>query len=413
MKRVIRKLLGDKLYKKIIISSKRIQNVIHYTFSKDSKMYIDEQWTVEKYGFEEKNTFFGYYDIQQLDSEEKKMLVHVVPKNAKTDQMKADIGYYDIQSKEYYKITESRAWCWQQGSRLRWYRNSSDRILVNNVKDDHYVTQLWDISSSDAVCVKEISMPLYDVDYEGKVGLSLNFSRLQRLRPGYGYSTLPDNSVGENASEYDGIFLVDLETDDTKLIVSLSDLAKTVDEKKQYEHYINHISMSPDGTRFIFFHIWMDSKKLRLYTCNIDGTSLRLLEDNDRASHYDWIDNEHILVTNYTKASCNYVIYNVLTGNKKFLNKDILNTDGHPSIYKDCNKFISDTYPLNNNKQMLFEYDMNNERKQVIANIYSSFANNEEKRCDLHPRLSNSEKIITIDSTVDGERKVLLLKKRK
>jgi hypothetical protein len=68
---------------------------------------------------------------------------------------------------------------------------------------------------------------------------------------------LKDHTENEYAPKDDGLFLMDIETGETNLLISLYELAKEVDQLK-YEHYINHISFSPDGASLVFFHIWMD-----------------------------------------------------------------------------------------------------------------------------------------------------------
>ena len=43
--------------------------------------------------------------------------------------------------------------------------------------------------------------PVYSVANNGKFALTLDFSRLHRLRPGYGYSNLPDETRKEKCQK--------------------------------------------------------------------------------------------------------------------------------------------------------------------------------------------------------------------
>ena len=249
-----------------------------------------------------KHVFFGYYDIPQLNSFENRALVHVIPKHANTKRDVAEIGWYDLNSLSYKKLGTTKAWSWQQGSRLRWWPVDEDYIAYNDVVENEYVCKKINILSGNISQV--YCRALYDIDPTGTYGLSLNFSRLQRLRPGYGYSCLPDETAEQNAPSQDGIFYVDLVKNKSFLLISLEMLADECKDGDALQHYINHISISPDGEKFMFFHIWTLKSSMRwkthLCVANKDGNGLTVLETTDQVSHYDWIDKSHILVTGYT-----------------------------------------------------------------------------------------------------------------
>lgn len=88
----------------------------------------------------------------------------------------------------------------------------------------------------------------------------------------------------------DGVFAVDLKTKEVKLLYSLKDLAKQVVSKPTDFHYIKHISVSPDGSRFMFFHLCtkdsLDMWNMRLLVSDINGSNLVELEREDIISHY-------------------------------------------------------------------------------------------------------------------------------
>ena len=245
--------------------------------------------------------------------------------------------------------------------------------------------------------------------------MSLNFARLQRLRPGYGYNTLDDLTINDNAPKDDGIFLVDLISQDSHLIIKLRDLALKVDPDFKFPHYINHISISPDGKHFIFFHVWQLENeyhwKTRLYVSDIKGKELKLLESKHKVSHYTWKNNEEILITCYDNKIQYYAIYNIHTKEKKIVNIESLNLDGHPTFFKNKELIISDTYPKKYNYQTLYIHNLKKNENRELLRLYSDPRMYGEKRCDLHPRLSPSEKYIICDSTFEsGLRKIILIK---
>lgn len=361
-----------------------------------------------------KHVFFGYYDLSQFDKDEKRLLVHVVKKGADPAKDKAELGYFYVTSGDYVPLAHTNAWCWQQGARLRWHPTRMNTVLFNDMRNGKYLTRMVDLETRKTTSI--IESALYDIDATGTFGLSVNFSRLQRLRPGYGYSTSPDTTIGQAAPIDDGIFYVDIINNNRELLVSLADLAKNVDDSIADEHYINHVSISPDGTKFMFFHIWTlkgsTRWKTRLYVYDLEDKKLNVLEKQDRVSHYNWIGNDKLLVTCWDKSRKQYYcIYDVHSGEKTILKDDNLTHDGHPSFIQDKNIFISDTYPLKNNMQNLFEYDLASNKYKPIVKLYSEPRLFDEKRCDLHPKVSASRKYITIDTTYqNGERQVMLIK---
>jgi len=106
-----------------------------------------------------------------------------------------------------------------------------------------------------------------------------------------------------------------------------------------------------------------------------------------------------------------YCIYNTENKNKTILENKYLNHDGHPSIFGKERYFISDTYPLLHGMQTVFEYDLKSCVYRPLIHLYSDARLFEEKRCDLHPRVSQSEKYITIDTTCEeGCKQEILIK---
>ena len=66
--------------------------------------------------------------------------------------------------------------------------------------------------------------PIYSISNDCLYAVSLDFRRLQRLRPGYGYEDLPDTSIDQKAPENQGLWLMDLKTGQSELIISLADI---------------------------------------------------------------------------------------------------------------------------------------------------------------------------------------------
>lgn len=365
------------------------------------------------YSLPDKHVFFGYYDIQQIRGD--KLLLTAVPRKADTKRDPAELYWVDIPTGQYHKICQTRAWCWQQGARLRWHPTLQNAVMYNDVEGERYVCRIVDLEEGP---IQTVGRALYDITPDGRYGLSLNYSRLQRLRPGYGYDTLPDATAGETVPANDGIFLVDLQTGQEKLIISYEQLVQMAPEAAGEINYVNHISISPDGSRFLFFHLWTPAVGTRwhgtLCTARLDGSELRCLEDGSIPSHYCWNGSDRLLITSvgFGGTASYYYLYDLSAGTRKKLEHPRLVQDGHPSFLRDGRRFLTDTYPLSGSMQQLFLSDEAGEGHTPICKIYSDPRLFDEKRCDLHPRLTPDDEVVTIDSTFrDGKRSVVLLRR--
>lgn len=366
------------------------------------------------YALPGRHVFFGYYDIQQLSPKGDKLLLTAVPLKADTRRDPAQLQWVDVATSSYHPIADTRAWCWQQGSRLRWHPVEADTVLYNDVEDGRYVTRSVHLATGEQ---RTLCRAVYDVAPDGRYGLALNYSRLQRLRPGYGYDTLPDATAGEKVPKDDGIFLVDMQTGQEKLIVSYEKLVELAPEAAGELNYVNHISISPDGSRFMFFHLWTPAIgarwRARLYTARMDGSELQCLEQEYIPSHYCWRGSRELLITSvgFGGSESHYFVYDIPAGTRKELEKEHLKHDGHPTYLADGETFVTDTYPLTASMQKLFMETREGEGYRPICDIYADPRLFDEKRCDLHPRLTPDNRTIAIDTTFrDGKRSVLLFK---
>ena len=412
LKQTIKKIIGQQ---NITAAKQRLKFVKDERYlQRNSRIRaLDNSLLYSKFSQQDRHVFFGYYDIQQLDFDEERMLVHVVNKKANAHKDRADLGYYDVRTKEFVSFASTSAWCWQQGSRLRWHPTDSNKVLFNDVENGTYITRIFDLEKREETC--RICNALYDMETNMSYGLSLNFSRLQRLRPGYGYSALQDKTAQNAAPEDDGVFYVDIERNSVQLLISLASLSREVSDSDADQHYINHISISPNGKKFMFFHIWTlkgDTHwRTRLCVYDLESAKMDVLEKEDRVSHYAWKNDEVLVVTCWDKNKEQYYCtYDLKNGKKTILQNDQLRSDGHPTILRGETSFISDTYPLNHDMQTLFEYSIEKDIYRPIIELYSDARLYDEKRCDLHPRVSRSEKYISVDTTCEnGCRQVMLL----
>lgn len=418
LKNILKKLIGSK-------TRKDIRSFLKYlkTYHPATKIIVDLDDVVENYtviGKVGSHVFCGYFDIDpQSPENQNQFLVHMVSASASVGTDKAELGIADIQDKSIRIIAETKAWCWQMGARLRWSRK--EHLLFNSFDAQGYCCIEYDHVKGHIV--RRICDALYDVSPDEQFGLSVNFERLQALRPGYGYSCSADAGVLAvelaSAPADDGLFYIDLETNQRKLLVSLKMLSNMYPSATAGKHYINHVSIAPDGRNAIFFHIWTCRErpgwKANLCVVNINTGEVCYLEKDDQVSHYDWKNPEEVLITAVDKSSnvCTYRLYNIITGKKKTIGSESLRQDGHPVYSKAFEGFYSDTYPDAHAHQHFFRYSEEYGYQQV-ASLYSDPRLYGEKRCDLHPHYFSKSETLALDSTFEKKRRqVVVLKMRK
>jgi surface carbohydrate biosynthesis protein len=360
---------------------------------------------------------FGYYDVTPFSPDESKLLAMHAPLENATPSPKSHvkIGFYDLkhQCPEFQAVDTSSTWCWQMGCRLQWYpAGGKNAILYNKIVNGKYGCVIQDIYSKNIL--KEYSFPIYSVSPNGRWGLSLNFSRLQRFRPGYGYSILPDVTTEHTAPDNDGIWIIDLNSGEHKLILSLKSISEfhTTLNMSNSDHYFNHILFSPNNIRFMFFHLWVNKKglrKSRLFTCNIDGSELHLLNEGENTSHYTWKSDNLLLATStHNKLGLKYYLYEDKNNFRTIYGHNKLNEDGHPTFIPQSNNIITDTYPDSDNYRKILYFDALENDVKIISKHYSPPEITGELRCDLHPRLSNTGDYLCFDTFIKNKRSMVI-----
>lgn len=357
--------------------------------------------------------FYGYYDKSPWDAFERYMLCIRVKQTYRSVAPKEPgvIGVIDTQDgNKFLKIGITHSWNVQQSCMVQWIGpDYSSRILYNDFRNGHYCAVIYDFQARREE--KVLPMAAYDVARDGSFFLSLDFSRLHRMRPGYGYSNLPDETKGELCPDKGCIWKVDMETGEVTELFKYTDLASFEPDKsmERAEHKVNHLMISPSGKRFMVLHRWFQKgrKHTRLVTVNVDGTELYNLSDDVFVSHCYWKNDDEILAFLRKKETGDYYYLMKDKTREYKLYWPKLNTDGHCSYSPDGRYIITDTYP--NRKRLASVYlcsekgDMNGLCER-IARVFAPFKYDNDCRCDLHPRWNRTGTKICIDSVHEGKR---------
>jgi len=207
----------------------------------------------------------------------------------------------------------------------------------------------------------------------------------------------------------DGIWYLDLNTGENKLLFSIADIVQLEPLKTMQGavHYFNHIFINPDGSRFLFFHVWLQKgrKYTRLITCNMDGSEPYPLINEGHVSHYTWKSVDELLCfSTHADSGMKYHLYKDKTSYREVIADGLLKEDGHPSYSPDGKFILTDTYPDKYNDRHLLLFEVSNERILNLGRFFSPYRYIGELRCDLHPRWSPSGRYIAFDSAHEEKR---------
>ena len=391
---------------------------ISYFLNKKDYQY-KSQYSISRIGDKNKETFFGYYDkspenktgeyiiYQETDYSTKKL-----PNPSKP----IDVILENMETKEIMFRYSTTTYNWQQGTKLQWL---DDYLFIFNHLQNNGKFGSVIVDAKCGSIVKELSYPIYDV--VGDIGLTLNYDRLAKYRPDYGYRNHIQNLIIPNYED-DGVFRINIKDNSCELIISLQRLIKNFpDERflnfKGTTHKVNHIMISPNGKYFVFMHRFFieGGRKIdRLFVSDIEGKNIKILTDQEMVSHYCWLDNENVFgyLRRYDTGDKYYKI-NITTGNVEVIGDGVIDCfgDGHPSFAN--GNIIFDTYPDKARLKSIFKYNLTQKKLDLLGVFFESLDYYGETRCDLHPKWNFAEDKIYIDSVHEGLRGLYCLDLKK
>jgi hypothetical protein len=324
------------------------------------------------------------------------------------------LGMVDLKSgNEWHVLDWTKTWCWQQGCMLQWLGSAPDKEVVYNVHDrGEAVAVVRDVHGNR---VRQLPRPIYALSADGKQAVSLDFARLHRLRPGYGYAFCKEQYADDPAPEKLGVWWMDMATGKNELVVTLKQLAANKPDGRSQgaHHWVNHLLFNPGGTRFVFLHRWRVGEKpwsTRVYTAKPDGTDLRLHLDTGMASHFDWRDDHTLLFWAKTPTAGNkFCLIDTRSDEVTVIGDGVLTRDGHCSYSPDRKWVLNDTYPDKDRMQWLMLYDPKTGRRYDLNKFHSPKQFTGPVRCDLHPRWNRDGTHVCIDGCHDQQRQVYVL----
>jgi hypothetical protein len=347
--------------------------------------------------------WFGYYDKFQLDPGGRYLLSmevdfeHRLP----TADDAVKVGMIDLADGDrWIELGRSHAWSWQQGCMLQWRPGSDREVLWNDREGDHFVCRVLDVKTH---AMRTLPRAVEHISPDGKLAACGDFSRIWNIRAGYGYAGIPDAYKDQQAPAEIGVWRMDMETGQSKLLVSVADLFKIPYDNPQpeHKHYVNHLAWSPDGKRLLFFHRWWakSGQPTRVFSIAADGSDMRLLSA-EGASHWTWRDPENVLIWGLGG-------YRLYRDDGTGQPKQTLWTapNGHQTyIPGTANQWlVTDTYPQGpRREQILYLAHLPTGRFVPLGRFALPKEYSGEWRCDTHPRVSRDGKLVIFDSPHGG-----------
>lgn len=390
-------------------SVKRLYQLFFYAISSKNKKEGKIQRVSPN---DEYEYFFGYYDTSPWDSTNRYMLSLKVKDTTKdtAPNEKADIILIDTKNNnEATTIASTDTWNVQQGAMLQWLGPDFDEeIIYNDFRNGEYCSVILNIRTKEE---RVIDKPIYSVAKDGENALTLDFSRLHRLREGYGYSNKEETTKSEKIPDTPAIWKVDLVNNMSHQLLNYTDFYQfeTSESMHNGEHKVNHIMVNPSGTRFMVLHRWFDgtSKHTRLVTANMDGSEMYNLNDHKMTSHCYWKnDKEIIAYANREDSGVGYYVFKDQTTEVTQVLEG-LTKDGHPSYSPNRKYVLTDTYP--DRSRMASVYIANQNKMETVARVHAPFKYDNEVRCDLHPRWNRDGTKISFDSVFEGKRRLYIV----
>lgn len=362
-----------------------------------------------------KEYFFGYYDKSPWDASDRYMLCmraentwsDVSPKS-KADILLIDTSKEEKDADQIKKIAETNAWNVQQACMVQWLGpDYSSHIIYNDCRNHQYCSVILEISTGKETV---ISAPVYTVSEDGKTALTLDFSRLYNLRPGYGYYNVPEETKGIALPDTTAVWVINLESRSVRPLLKYTDFAAFQPRKEMLEegsvHKVNHLMLSPNGKRFMVLYRWFNGQRkyTRLITGNVDGTDLYVLSDDDMVSHCCWKNDTEILAfENKHDGGPGYYLMKDHTQSFQHLWK-IYSNDGHPSYSPDKSFVVTDSYPNRARMADIKVLKENEAEGTVIARVFAPFKYDNDTRCDLHPRWNRAGNRVCFDGVFENHR---------
>lgn len=367
-----------------------------------------------------------YFAVTRLPFEDR------LPKPGDT----AEICVVDLATGELRTVAETRGWDVQLGAQLQWGADDST-LLYNDLETRDwmpYGVRLDPLTGEH----RRLAGTVYSVSPDGRWAASPCLRRMAVTQRGYGV-VVPGDHVPQNrgAPSDDGIWLTDLESGDTRLLVSLARIAQEAlppiaATGRRGDFFGFHVKWNPQGTRLMLVlrwlpRSWLPWKRKRRFgakqviTMDADGGNLRVTVSAERwargGHHPNWCpDGEHVLMNLNTQGDGLRFARLRLDGSACETLAPNVPASGHPTLHPDGRHLLTDVYvdePLafDDGTAPIRLVDLDGGMETTLVRIrIQPLAERATGalRVDPHPAWDRSYTRIAFNACPDGRRKVFV-----
>lgn len=359
--------------------------------------------------------FFGYYDMRATQG--KRHLAHRVQFMDRIPEKEdvAELGY--LEDGKFFPFATTTAWNFQQGAMLQYHPFLPDTVYYNVFRDGKAVTVTHNYATGEK---KFTDRATACVSPNGKWGMAVNFARIFAFRPGYGYAESVDPQPEVCAPADDGIFLTDMETGVSRLLVDYPTLARLGGYAPESKILVNHITFNPASNRYVALvrdFPTPDRKPWEWFTCLIAGDlqgNVWMLPGHGYHSHYVWQDADHLIIHGSCECAEKKSMYRIHTTNGSFRELDMPyfhlggNGDIHCNIVPGGKYVIGDGYPRDGYR-WIEALNLETGATRTLLKSRTVKPANTDVRCDLHNRFVFDGRYISYDTTENGCRQIALV----
>ncbi len=369
--------------------------------------------------------FFAYYDLRATDSKGQNHLCHRVSFMDRDNVAEDEVELGILKDKKFIPFAKTTAWNFQQGALLQYSRDNDDIVYYNVRTKDDFATAIHNLKTGE---VRYTDKAVATISPDGKYGLAVNFSRIFDYRAGYGYPGVKDKFFDVGHPKDDGIFLTDMATGKSKLLVSYEEMLKISGYEPEDKILVNHITFSPNSDRYNILlrrfprpGIWPWTTTLAVGDLN--GNIKSLLQDK-YCSHYWWVNNDEIIAHadpigkpgSYSHAGVISFFWDGTIKEHQPIGVDLgpenvslQKKDIHCSVAPDGKYIMGDGYPREfPDYRPIFAMNPTTGECRKLMDVYSEPLENDDSdiRCDLHMRFTRDNKYITFDTIHNGKRQI-------
>ena len=396
------------------------------------------------------NCFIGFHDIIPWSPDNRCVAIHRAdPAFFSMDDCSKpiEICLWFPETGEIRVLDTTYAWNFQQGARLQWVPGEKAMLAFNSIENGKAVSVFRDLDKDERQVRKGA---IYAFSPDGRISIAPDFRTLACRWMAYGYMPLRDHAPTTN-QDADGLWKLDLATGKEGLFISTQRAAafEAVSNADPSSHFLCHASFSPCGHRIIFLHRFFSADGglfTRMIATDRDAKQFTLLAQ-EKVSHYDWIDSDHIVVWarftggglasarsrgllsspmikpllrtvrgmtgRWKKKLLSESYYTIPIQNPKARSRygwPSLDADGHPMVARTHGWTVTDFYPNREGEMPVILYHSIREQR-VDAGIFKHAPRSKDSdvKCDLHPRWDRTERMVAVDTCEAGMRQVRII----